>query len=327
MALLSIPQGLYVRSPSRDDAEIVAALGQICDQVDRGFSSISVESVLRGWSLPGVDLSQDGWLIFTPSNQLVAYIILNRMDLPQLYATARVHPDYRHLGLDAYLLVRAEEYARQLIARAPADARVALNTFCPEKNQRLRQVIEEAGFVYTRGNWRMEIDMGAPPSEPVWPDGIELRPFTLDMARAVHAVDEEAFSDHWGHMPASFELFERWFLKDPSFDPTLWFVPFEGEQIVGCAFCEYRGETGWVGSLSVRRPWRRKGVALALLHRAFGEFYRRGTRIVGLDVDAQSLTGATHLYENAGMHVVCQDNQFQKELRAGVELSTQALDI
>lgn len=57
----------------------------------------------------------------------------------------------------------------------------------------------------------------------------------------------------------------------------------------------------------------------------FGLFYRRGKRKMALYVDAQSLTGASRLYERAGMHVVRQFDQYEKELRAGIEQSTQAL--
>jgi GNAT superfamily N-acetyltransferase len=75
----------------------------------------------------------------------------------------------------------------------------------------------------------------------------------------------------------------------------------------------------------VRRPWRKHGLGLALLHHAFGEFYRRGTREIGLGVDAQSLTGATRLYERAGMHALLHYDSYEKELRPGVELSVQSL--
>ena len=61
--------------------------------------------------------------------------------------------------------------------------------------------------------------------------------------------------------------------------------------------------------------------ALALLHHSFGELYRRGKRKVGLEVDAQSLTGATRLYEKAGMRVDRQYDVYEKELRSGRDLS------
>ena len=54
-----------------------------------------------------------------------------------------------------------------------------------------------------------------------------------------------------------------------------------------------------------------------MLKHSFAEFYRRGTPKVELRVDAQNPTGATRLYERAGMHVTIQFDIYSKELRAG----------
>ena len=325
MVLSALPQGFSGRPATLEDVDAVVALLQVCDTVDRGSSSMTKENLLRNWYLPGVNLERDTWLVFAADGQLAAYIKLQHLELPQLHATPFVHPAYVHMELYAYLFDHIEEYARQFIVQASTDARVALNTFGIAKNRALCSAAEAAGFVHVRSSWNMQIDMQKAPPAPEWPAGIELRPFVRAMARAVHAADEEAFNDHWGYIPTSFEVFEQWFFNRPSFDPTLWFIPFENEQIVGAALCEYRGDLGWVGSLSIRRPWRRRGLAQALLLHLFGEFYRRGTRSVALFVDAESLTGATRLYERVGMHTVYQEDQYQKELRPGVEVSTQTL--
>jgi ribosomal protein S18 acetylase RimI-like enzyme len=79
----------------------------------------------------------------------------------------------------------------------------------------------------------------------------------------------------------------------------------------------YKMDIGWIRSLGVRRRWRRKGLAMALLHHSFGEFYRRGKRSVGLGVDSENPTGATRLYERAGMHIAEVFDLCEKELRAG----------
>jgi len=77
---------------------------------------------------------------------------------------------------------------------------------------------------------------------------------------------------------------------------------------------------GWVGTLGVRKPWRKSGLGLALLQHTFGEFYRRGMKTVGLGVDASNKTGATHLYQRAGMHIVSEFITFEKEIRPGRDL-------
>jgi len=99
------------------------------------------------------------------------------------------------------------------------------------------------------------------------------------------------------------------------------------EEIAGAAFCSPRfggdPETGIVETLGVRRPWRRKGIALALMHHAFGEFYQRGHKHVGLGVDTENLSGANRLYEKAGMHIATGFTIYEKELRPGEELGRQ----
>ena len=65
---------------------------------------------------------------------------------------------------------------------------------------------------------------------------------------------------------------------------------------------------------------------MALLLHAFEEFRRRGKTSVGLGVDASSLTGATKLYEKAGMHVDERVDIYEKELRPGIVYGTQDVE-
>lgn len=324
---LNLPEALHARRPTMADAQIVVDLIRFCQLREWKGSEITVEDTLTLWGEPEMDLEQDAWLIFAPDNQLVAYLHLLRRDSLRMNINKRVHPDYDTLELQHALIMCAEERARQLIPQLRPDARITLNTTCSTLATPVAsEAAKQAGFDYIRSSFRMEIAMETPPPKPIWPEGIVLRPFTLEMARAVHAADDEAFSDHWGYTSTPFETFEHIFIKSPKFDPTLWFLPFAGEEIAGTALCEHREEIGFVNSLSVRRPWRRQGLGLALLHHTFGEFYQRDVRKVALYVDAQSLTGATRLYERAGMKVVRQFDQYEKELRAGIELSTQEIE-
>ena len=82
----------------------------------------------------------------------------------------------------------------------------------------------------------------------------------------------------------------------------------------------------WIDDLGVLRPWRRRGIALALLHQVFVELHQRGRYKVGLGVDGESLTGATRLYEKAGMRVFQQIDAYEKELRPGRDLCTRSVD-
>lgn len=88
--------------------------------------------------------------------------------------------------------------------------------------------------------------------------------------------------------------------------------------------CSQHEQGGWVHDVAVRRPWRRRGLGLALLRRAFGAFHHRGTRRVELGVDAQSPTGAPRLYEGAGMRATHKYAAYRKELRPGADVDTEA---
>jgi mycothiol synthase len=179
----------------------------------------------------------------------------------------------------------------------------------------------------------MLIEMDSPVPEPSWPDGINLRTYREADAEALYRAEAESFRDHFGSIEEPFEegfkRFRHFKLECEGFDPTLVFLAMDGEDIAGFNYCRPHfhadPELGWVGSLGVRRPWRKRGIGLALLRHSFNEFCRRGKRKVGLGVDAENLTGALRLYENAGMHVHLAFDLYEKELRAGTEISVQSL--
>ena len=115
-----------------------------------------------------------------------------------------------------------------------------------------------------------------------------------------------------------------------AYDPSLWFLALAGDQIAGTCLCSRWAyddpECGYINILSVSRPWRKKGIAQALLQHAFNTFYARGLRRVGLGVDAENLTGALQLYRKAGMQVLRQFDLYEKEIRTGEEISVQSIE-
>ncbi len=104
----------------------------------------------------------------------------------------------------------------------------------------------------------------------------------------------------------------------------------DGDQIAGISLCwphpDDDPDMGWVGILGVLSPWRRKGLALALLQHSFSEFWRRGKRKVGLGVDASNLTGAMRLYTKAGMSPYRQFDLYEKKIRPGVDYMRKSSD-
>ena len=136
--------------------------------------------------------------------------------------------------------------------------------------------------------------------------------FREEDAREFHDATREAFADEWGFQALPFE--EWWAMRSDD-DKSLWFVVRDGERIVAYARCEAgRHGGGFVGMIGTRKAWRRRGLGLALLQHAFREFWARDIRRVTLGVDSENATGATRLYERAGMHVESESVTFEKEL-------------
>jgi mycothiol synthase len=190
------------------------------------------------------------------------------------------------------------------------------HTSAGSDNDVLAGVLRERGYELVRHFFTMEIGLHELPAEPSWPGGIGVRTFRPGEERAIYDVDMEAFQDHWDFFPVPFDDWRDYFLTSSSFDPELWFVAEDGDEIAGTALCTgVRGpETGWVNVLAVRRRWRRRGLATALLLHSFREFRRRGYSKVGLNVDGENLTGAVHLYEQVGMRVAHREDSYRRSL-------------
>ena len=234
-------------------------------------------------------------------------------DHTRLYIFSTLHPEHGSVKLGHRLLARGEQRAAELAAPG-----ALVHASCSSADERARSLFEERGYRLVRHSFRMVAELDTPPPPPIWPDGFELRPFERERdAEAVYEADMDAFSDHWGFTRTPYDDWCRWFL-DERLDPELWFLAYAGEEIAGFCLCrphEFADrEMGWVSVLGVRPPWRRRGLASALLLHAFGEFHRRGRKRVGLGVDAENTTGAVAFYERVGMRAVRRFDTWEKPL-------------
>jgi mycothiol synthase len=300
----SPPDGLSVRRASLEDAPAIDALITAADVAVQGWSESSVSELLGWWRI--MDIEHDSWVLHD-GDVIGAYgVAFPHGDTLEL--DGYVHPDYQGRGLGAWLVARADERAREL--RKPR-----LHAWSLAGDERAHRLFEQFGLRELRRSYRMAIDLDEPPAAVEWPQGLRVETFKTEDAEAFHAVTVEAFEDEWNFVPMSFEEWrEMRLVKDPDFDPTLWFVVRDADEIAAVLRGEPdRSGAGFVGLIGVRKPWRRRGVGLALLHHAFAEFYRRGKRRVTLGVDAENPTGATRLYERAGMHVAFEAVVYGKE--------------
>lgn len=322
---VEIPAGYALRAPAESDIPAIIALLAAHDIAQSGVADAWTEEDIReDWTR--LDVPRDAWVILAADGAHAAYATLQDESGGQLWADGYVHPEHWGRGLGTALVRLTEQRAREQVPHAPAEARVVVSNNVVANAAAANHLLQSLGYGLARGFWRMSIELVDEPEAPRFPAGITLRGFERGRdGRRVFECVEEAFADHWGHVPS---VYEEWIARTDrsDFDPALWLLAEEGDQLAGVALCRQRPDGGWVNTLGVRRSWRRRGLGEALLRQAFRELYRRGERSVALGVDAQSLTGATRLYERAGMHVTMQIARYEKELRPGVDLSTQTLD-
>jgi mycothiol synthase len=333
---MKLPDGFTARGATMNDAEQAMALFNRWSRAVIGRDEFTdVKSIRDEWQAPGVNLAEDTRHIFAPNGDLIGHIEVwtnaNPLVHPELWA--RLDPKYEDLGIGTWMIQWAEQRALRALQNVPSGVRFTSRVGTYRRATKAKKLFEDLGYQHIRSLYYMHIEMDTPVPEPEFPEGITLRIYnpTTD-AEAVYIAENDAFRDHFGHVEKPFEEgLKRWKRdrEHEGYDPTLYFLAMDGDEIAGMNICRsyshYDADRGWVRSIGVRRPWRKRGLGLALLRHSFNEFYRRGKRKVGLGVDAESLTGAVRLYENAGMHIDQAYDTYEKELRPGTEISVQSL--
>jgi ribosomal protein S18 acetylase RimI-like enzyme len=90
------------------------------------------------------------------------------------------------------------------------------------------------------------------------------------------------------------------------FDPALWFVAKQADEIVGFCLGSRRdwkaSADGYISDVGVRPAHRRRGIAFALLTTVLTALAADGLPAAALNVDTDNPSGAIRLYRKAGMH-------------------------
>jgi len=284
-----------VRPLTRDDAETVAAIVRADEEALRGrVSRIGVPDVYDWWSRGA--LARDSWL-FEDAGVAAAAAWLSPWGEKATFAGI-VAQGWKGRGLGSEIASRAEERAAELGLRR-------MHTWILPEDQAAVALFRGRGYQEVRRFYEMAVELEAEPVVPQLPEPLVLDTLREEDARGFHAATVESFQDHWDWQGTPFD--EWWEMRrgqDRDANGPLWFLVRDGDEIAAVVRNEAdRNGGGYVGLLGVRRAWRGRGLGKALLYRTFAEFWRRGTARVTLDVDAESPTGATKLYESVGMSV------------------------
>jgi mycothiol synthase len=288
-----------VRPATRDDLPAISQLFVALDEAKLGKRSRASVEAVASW-LHDVDFETNTWLIEEDGRPVAAAFAHLHGDRGNSAGVVLPSAEGRGLGTRLLELVEermVEEGARRIHTWALVDPVAA-------------ELLSRRGYREVRRFWEMEIELDREPPEPE----AAVETFREEDAEAFHAALDEAFSDHWEHTPHPFESWWERQRTRSNYDPSLWFLVRDGDEVAAVVRNEVRPDEGHVGALGVRRSFRGRGYAKALLHHSFREFRRRRLARASLGVDAANPTGATKLYEGVGMHVEQENVVWEKQL-------------
>lgn len=311
------------------------------DEVWGGFT-LTKDELMAELSTPGFDPATMMCFAFRetddggrplPTPEPVGWVEVRAFQSPPVrpWGFGWVAPEACGRGIGTALIRRAEAIAAGFVTRIPDDARLVLGV--ASRVAAAQTLFADLGYTHTRDSLVMEIVFDGAPQEPDWPAGISFRSLADGLPlRDLVAVRQESFADHRGAVDEPLErAVERWEHFVESFarvyDPRLMQVMYVDGEPAGLVSSWTEDEDdasfGYVQTLGVLPAYRRRGFGRMLLEHAFVQAWQIGKRGVALGVDGASLTGADRLYRSAGMHERHRIEVWEKELRAGREISRQ----
>lgn len=281
------------------------------------------------------DLATDFLFVETEAGRDVAYCRVwweDELDGLRRYPIVlNLLPEFRQPpDLERALLHWAEDRLRAIAATHPAETDKVFHVWVmnSDRDRERTALLEAEGYQPVRWGYLMRRDLAEPIEQRALPDGLTARAPRPDEYRQVWDALQEAFRDHWGFRPNTESEYAGW-LTSPTFDASLWQVAFapgadgQGEQVAGMVLNfipheenEVLGlKRGWTDPICVRRPWRKQGVAKALILRSLELLKAQGMTEAALGVDTQNPNGALQLYESCGFRPMSRSTTYRKPLR------------
>ena len=287
----------------------------------------TAESLRHDWEhSAGADVNEDV-IVADVAGSLVGYVEHSwrvRGERVHHHVPVVVRPDMRHRGLGRALLAWVETRVAGGLAvgsLGPADLPHVLVGYADLEIPEVAPFAAAAGYHVEGYGVLMTRGLADPIPDLPLPTGLEIRPVQPEDHRAIWAADTEAFLDHREPAVRTEADFERWF-SQPDLDVSLWQVAWDGTEIAGSVLnFIFRDENerlglrrGWLEHVSVRRPWRNRGLASALMTRSMRILRDAGMAEAALGADAENLSGAVRLYESLGFRRIRTAAAYRKSI-------------
>ncbi|SBS73484.1 GCN5-related N-acetyltransferase [uncultured Microbacterium sp.] len=279
--------------------------------VDHPTYTTPREELEETLELSHVDAARDTLVGFaadgTPVAVGVAMPHADRSSVVRTYLDGVVHPDWRRRGIGGAVvqweLARALQQFAESGAALPAEAVM----YADERDAGAVVLAERLGLQTERWFTSMVRDSAATLPELPEVDGIQIVPFTPELAEAGRTARNDAFRDHWGSLPTDPERWEQ-FVGGPFFRYDLSRVALAGDRIVAFSLASVNEDdwetlgasNAYIDLIGVVRDHRRRGLAPLVVSRTLAAIADAGLEKAVLDVDTESPTGANTLYERLG---------------------------
>ncbi|HEY53345.1 MAG TPA: GNAT family N-acetyltransferase, partial [Caldilineae bacterium] len=284
------------RPARREDAPAIFQMMLDIDVHDNRTWAGTLADTEKEFDDPNVNVETDTLAAFTADGQVAALAWLYAPPEPGeehlVFLWNNFHPDHRANDLADAIMDWAEARGRQILAERPRDRPHVLRISCMAHNAYRKELHTRHGFEPVRYFFEMRRDLSEPIAAVALPPGIVIRPWEPELDQRTYEAFEEAFQDHWGQAPVSKDVWDMFMVGRESFRPDLSFVILDGEEVAGFTLNYLSPEENkrngiqeaWVGDLGVRRRWRKRGFATALLNQSMRAFAAEGMDYASLGV-------------------------------------------
>jgi ribosomal protein S18 acetylase RimI-like enzyme len=219
-----------------------------------------------------------------------------------------------------------EARAREIDATLPANPNTVVETWAVDTQIWLKGFLSGEGFAPARWGYEMSrpLNDATPMPDYPLPAGFEIREVKPEHYRAIWDADVEAFRDHNGFSEPDETRYEAWLTDPMFFQPALWKVAWhvETNEVAGMVqnFIAHEEneklnrKRGYTEGISTRRPFRKLGLARALISESLRMHKALGMTEAALGVDATNPTGALRVYEDCGFKPVKTEIVYRKLL-------------
>ena len=184
------------------------------------------------------------------------------------------------------------------------DGDLRVHSGCPAGSGPNPRHLTEAGFTRQHTFWEM---IG--PVTDATRTAPEVPGLLIEASRdvaALHGVLNEAFVGHYGFTPSTLDDWLAVQETTAGFDPSLHFLATVDGEPAAAMLLSRRVEADgamYVDELATLEPFRRRGIASALLAHGFEVAAREGLGQLALHVDSENAHAAPTVYRRAGLEV------------------------